>query len=435
MKYIHTLLLLLLAASASAQTLRQCIEQALQNNYELQIQRNDEEIARNNVSWANAGATPSVDATASYKPAWRTMERTVSRATGEATTQSGALDNALNALVSLDWTLFDGFRMQTSYKQYQILQQQGELGTRMVIEDLIADVASEYYFYLEQVIRQQHLLYSMNLSRERLRIADLKYQTGRLSGLDRQLALADFHADSIAYIAQDEALTSSRIRLNNLMANEANLSQPITLSDTTISLRTDLALADLWQQTLAANASVLRAAQNQQLAELDLRKVLSRNYPYLRLNAQYGYNHTFYGRAANSQQSSLGLNAGLTVGFNLFDGNRRRERRNAELTIQNRKLQSQQLELDLHTRLITFWEAYTNDLTLLSLQRENLTIARRNYDSAMERFKVGELSGFDLRQVQKTLLDAEERVLQAQYDAKMCEISLLLISGRIAEYM
>ena len=435
MKYIHTLLLLLFAASASAQTLRQCIEQALQNNYELQIQRNDEEIARNNVSWANAGATPSVDATASYKPAWRTMERTVSRATGEATTQSGALDNALSALVSLDWTLFDGFRMQTSYKQYQILQQQGELGTRMVIEDLIADVASEYYFYLEQVIRQQHLLYSMNLSRERLRIADLKYQTGRLSGLDRQLALADFHADSIAYIAQDEALTSSRIRLNNLMANEANLSQPITISDTTISLRTDLALADLWQQTLAANASVLRTAQNQQLAELDLRKVLSRNYPYLRLNAQYGYNHTFYGRAANSQQSSLGLNAGLTVGFNLFDGNRRRERRNAELTIQNRKLQSQQLELDLHTRLITFWEAYTNDLTLLSLQRENLTIARRNYDSAMERFKVGELSGFDLRQVQKTLLDAEERVLQAQYDAKMCEISLLLISGRIAEYM
>lgn len=435
MKYIHTLLLLLFAASASAQTLRQCIEQALQNNYELQIQRNDEEIARNNVSWANAGATPSVDATASYKPAWRTMERTVSRATGEATTQSGALDNALSALVSLDWTLFDGFRMQTSYKQYQILQQQGELGTRMVIEDLIADVASEYYFYLEQVIRQQHLLYSMNLSRERLRIADLKYQTGRLSGLDRQLALADFHADSIAYIAQDEALTSSRIRLNNLMANEANLSQPITLSDTTISLRTDLALADLWQQTLAANASVLRTAQNQQLAELDLRKVLSRNYPYLRLNAQYGYNHTFYGRAANSQQSSLGLNAGLTVGFNLFDGNRRRERRNAELTIQNRKLQSQQLELDLRTRLTTFWEAYTNDLTLLSLQRENLTIARRNYDSAMERFKVGELSGFDLRQVQKTLLDAEERVLQAQYDAKMCEISLLLISGRIAEYM
>lgn len=435
MKYIHTLLLLLFAASASAQTLRQCIEKALQNNYELQIQRNDEEIARNNVSWANAGATPSVDATASYKPAWRTMERTVSRATGEATTQSGALDNALSALVSLDWTLFDGFRMQTSYKQYQILQQQGELGTRMVIEDLIADVASEYYFYLEQVIRQQHLLYSMNLSRERLRIADLKYQTGRLSGLDRQLALADFHADSIAYIAQDEALTSSRIRLNNLMANEANLSQPITLSDTTISLRTDLALADLWQQTLAANASVLRTAQNQQLAELDLRKVLSRNYPYLRLNAQYGYNHTFYGRAANSQQSNLGLNAGLTVGFNLFDGNRRRERRNAELTIQNRKLQSQQLELDLRTRLTTFWEAYTNDLTLLSLQRENLTIARRNYDSAMERFKVGELSGFDLRQVQKTLLDAEERVLQAQYDAKMCEISLLLISGRIAEYM
>ena len=417
-----------------AQTLQQCIERALENNYELKIQRNDEEIARNNVSWSNAGATPSIDATASYKPSWRTMERSVSRATGEATTQTNTLDNALSAGVSLDWTIFDGFKMQTSYKQYQLLQQQGELGTRMAIEDLIADIASEYYYYLEQVMRKQNLMYSMSLSRERLRIADLNYETGRLSGLDRQLALADFHTDSIAYIAQDEALTSSCIRLNKLMASQ-NLNAPIVLRDTTISLLSNLSLETLWEQTLSANSSILKAAQNTQLAELDLKKVLARNYPYLKLNAQYGYNHTFYDRAANSQQSSLAFNGGLTVGFNIFDGKRRRERRNAELTIENRKLQGQQLELDLHSRLTTFWEAYRNDLKLLNLQNENLQIARKNYESAMERYKVGDLSGFDLRQVQDKLLDAEQRVLGVQYDAKICEISLLLISGQLTYYL
>ena len=434
-KTLFTVILTLLySIQVGAQSLRECIELALQNSFELQIHRNDEEIAGNKVSWSNAGALPTIETTAAYRPTWRTMERSVSRATGQATTQNNAIDNALSAGVSLDWTLFDGYSIQTTYKQYQLLQQQGELNTRIAIEDLIADIASEYYYYLQQVIRKKNLMYSMSLSRERLRIADLNYETGRLSGLDRKLALADFHADSIAYIAQDEALTSSRIRLNSLMTN-SRLDAPITLIDTTISLRQDLSIDDLWEKTLAANSTILKAAQNTRLAELDLKKVLSRNYPYLRLNAQYGYNHTFYDRAANSQTSNLTLNGGLTLGFNIFDGRRRRERRNAELSIQNSKLQSQQIELNLHSRLITFWEAYCNDLKLIDLQNENLTIARSNYEAAMERYKLGDLSGFDLRQVQDKLLDAEQRVLNVLYDAKISEISLLQISGHLTDYL
>lgn len=215
----------------------------------------------------------------------------------------------------------------------------------------------------------------------------------------------------------------------------SRLDAPITLIDTTISLRQDLSIDDLWDKTLAANSTILKAAQNTRLAELDLKKVLSRNYPYLRLNAQYGYNHTFYDRAANSQTSNLTLNGGLTLGFNIFDGRRRRERRNAELSIQNSKLQSQQIELNLHSRLIMFWEAYCNDLKLIDLQNENLTIARSNYEAAMERYKLGDLSGFDLRQVQDKLLDAEQRVLNVLYDAKISEISLLQISGNLTDYL
>ena len=41
----------------------------------------------------------------------------------------------------------------------------------------------------------------------------------------------------------------------------------------------------------------------------------------------------------------------------------------------------------------------------------------------------------EMREAQKSLLDAEERILSAEYDTKLCEISLLQISGKVARYM
>ena len=53
----------------------------------------------------------------------------------------------------------------------------------------------------------------------------------------------------------------------------------------------------------------------------------------------------------------------------------------------------------------------------------------------MERYLLGDLSGIEMREAQKSLLDAEERILSAQYNTKLCEISLLQISGGILHYL
>lgn len=414
--------------------LKDCIERGLQNNYQLQIVRNQEQMARNNATLANAGALPTLDAAAAMKPTLDQFERSTLRSTGVETEYENVFDYNTSGNVSLSWTLFDGFKIQTNYRQLKLLEQQGETATRIAVEDLISDITSEYYNYLQQIIRRANYRYALSLSRERLRIAELNYQTGRFSGLDYHQARVDFNSDSSSYVRQREVVQASRIRLNTLMAN-TDVTQRIVVPDSTIRVRDDLLLESLWQQTLDANASLINASQNTMIAEQDLKKVRSRNYPYLKLNTQYGYTNYQYDINSYSERETLGFTGGLTLGINLWDGNRRRERRNAELTIQNRKLQRQQLELDLRANLTTFWLAYRNNLNLLKLQRENLEIAESNLEIAMERYKLGNLSGFDMRQVQKNLLDAEERVLQVEYDAKLCEISLLLISGGISYYL
>ena len=233
---------------------------------------------------------------------------------------------------------------------------------------------------------------------------------------------------------QQESVEASRIRLNELMAN-ADMQQSITVNDSIIDLKPLLSLEELWNLTLKNNSSLLKAAQNKQIAALDMKAVKSRNYPYLKLNAGYGYTLNKYEISANSRRDNLGLNFGVTMGFNLFDGNRKRQIKNARIAIENAQLQQNDLQQSLRADLCNLWQAYQNNIQMLKLERENLIVAIENHEIASERYMLGNLSGIEMREAQKSLLDAEERILTAEYDTKMCEISLLQLSGNITKYL
>lgn len=416
-----------------ALSLRSCLERGLENNYSLRITRNEEQVSKNNATLGNAGYLPTLDFSAGYSGSLENTTAKV-RDTGETVKQNGIFDQTLNAGVNLNWTLFDGFNITANYQKLKELERQGETNTRIAIEDLIASLAAEYYNYVQQKIRLQNFRYAVSLSKERLRIVEERYHIGNFSRLDYQQAKVDFNADSAKYMKQQELLHTSRIQLNELMANK-DVDQPLTIEDSIIRVKTDLRFGELWDATLRTNASLLWAEQNNRLAQLDYKKVLSRNYPYLRMNTGYGYTFNKYDVNANSQRGNLGLNFGVTVGFNIFDGNRRREKNNARIAIKNARLQREQLEQGLKADLSNLWQAYQNNIEMLNLERQNLVAAKENHEIAMERYMLGNLSGIEMREAQKSLLDAEERILSAEYDTKLCEISLLQISGKITRYL
>lgn len=64
---------------------------------------------------------------------------------------------------------------------------------------------------------------------------------------------------------------------------------------------------------------------------------MSRDYPYVRLNAGYGYTLNRYELSSTKKRDNWGLNAGITIGFNLFDGKRKmqKEMRNWPLNMPN----------------------------------------------------------------------------------------------------
>ncbi|MCD8032645.1 MAG: TolC family protein [Bacteroides sp.] len=413
--------------------LQDCLEVGLENNYSLQIVRNLEESAHNDVTWGNAGFLPTLDASASYQGALDNTDYKY-RESGETLSQNGVYDQTMNVGLSLNWTLFDGFRILSNYKRLKELEQQGEINTRIAIEDYITNLTAAYYNLVQQKIRLKNLAYAVSLSKERLRIVEERYNIGNFSRLDLLQARVDFNADSATYMKQQEVLYSARIELNELMPNQ-NIDQYIVVSDSIINVNMLLHFEELWNATLMSNASLLKAEQNNTLAELDFKMISSRDYPYVRFSTGYGYTFNKYNVGTYERRGNLGLNAGLTVGFRIFDGNRKRERQNARIVIDNAQLQRQELELSLRADISNLWQAYRNNIELVYLERENLTAARENHEIAVERYMLGDLSGIEMREAQKSLLDAEERILTAEYDTKLCEISLLQISGMVTRYL
>ena len=414
-------------------TLKSCLEIGLEKNYSLRIVRNEEQISKNNATIANAGYLPTLDLSAGFSGNVNDTE-TETRSTGEKAKTTGVFDKTLNAGLNLNWTLFDGFKIQANYARLKELEQQGETLTRIAIEDFIANLTAEYYNYIQQQIRLKNFHYAMSLSKERLRIVEERYIVGNFSRLDLQQARVDYNADRAQYMKQQESVKTSLIRLNELMANE-DMTESVTVNDSIIDLNTLLTFDELWQSTLKSNASLLKSEQNKKLASLEMKAVTSRNYPYLKLNAGYGYTLNKYEISSTSRRDNLGFNFGVTMGFNLFDGNRRREIKNARIAIENANLQQDDMRQSLRADLSNLWQAYQNNLEMLKLERENLIAAVENHEIASERYMLGNLSGIEMREAQKSLLDAEERILASEYDTKMCEISLLQLSGKITQYL
>jgi len=436
-RYFSVILFFSLSLMLEAQkvmNLEDCLRIGLENNYDLRMVRNEEQISDNNVTLGNAGFLPTIGLNGGYNYRESNSDQ-FPKENAETLKSRGSTTQTLDAGINLSQPLFEGFKVQTQYKRLQELKTIGELNTRLEVENFIANLAAEYFNYVQQNIRLDNLKYAVQLSEERLRIVEARYQIGSLSRLDFQQAKVDFNADSSLLIQQYEVLNTSRIRLNELMGVE-NVEQPFVTEDTLIYFNAGLSKDRLYENMMAENTLLKLVEKDKVLSELDLKTLQSQNYPYLKLNAEYGFTHYDYNTGTIDKQRNWGPTVGLTLGFTVFDGlNRKREQKNTRIAIENRQLAIEKQQLSLQSNFANMWMAYQNNIELVKLEYESLENARINYEIAIDRYKLGDLSGLELREAQNSLLEAGQRLVSAQYRTKLYEISLMQISGQIEEYL
>ncbi|MDR1225661.1 MAG: TolC family protein [Prevotellaceae bacterium] len=413
--------------------LQRCVEQAIERNFDVKISRNRADAAANNASPGNAGYLPTVDGNAGYSGTFNNFQNTYSR-TGADAKYDNNHTGSYNLGVGLTWKIFDGFNMSATLSRYKDLQQIGELSTKLSVEQLVAEVTAMYYDVVQRKIRMKNLRQSLDLSRFRLRIAQEQFYYGSRSRIEVLQAEADFNADSSTYATYAEGIKQLKIRLKEKL--QVPFNQAIYVQDTMLTVQRNLELATLEQLATLNNTSLKIYDKNRDVSAQERKQVEAGRYPYLNFNAGYGYSGNSYSTGSNTRYENLGFNYGLTLGIKIYDGsNQRRMERNAVLEQKNRELEYEHQQLQVQTDLQQLYSNYLHYINLLQLEQHNKDLAEQKVDLAMEQYKHGQLTSIGLREFQRTLLDAQDRVVNALYQTKYAEIYLMQLCGMSQIYM
>jgi outer membrane protein TolC len=408
-------------------TLEDAITIALKNNYDIKLVKNDIDIAKNNVSLANAGILPVV--TGSFSTGGSRQNTVQTQSSGTQRVTDGARSTNLAYGVGLDWTVFDGFKMFATYDRLKALEQQGQLNAKTQILTTISDVISGYY----NLAKQQKLVVaadsSLDISNMRLRIANNKLELGRGSKLDVLAAKVDYNTDTSAYLQQKNLLVNYMVTLNQILARDVNIK--FSVNDQ-INIDNNLNYTDLITQTEQLNPSLKNAYLNKKIAELNLKEVRGNRYPQISLNGGYDFNRSTTPTGFNTQFRGNGLTYGVTASINIFNGFlQRQNERNAKISINSADISLAKTKQDIDAQLASAYQNYTTYLELVKVEQGNVDIAKQNLDITLEKYRLGSIAPLELREAQRNSIDASNRYLEIQYQAKLAEISLKEISGTL----
>ena len=408
-------------------SLEQAITIGLANNFDIRIAKNEEKVNEINHQIGNAGMLPTVNVAGVQNFSRQNIDATTGQ--GNELVIDGAQASSFNLNGNIVWNLFDGGAMFFNYQNLGELTNLSRLDSRLIMEEALTNIITAYYRVYIESERFKALENTIEISKERLDVADAGYEIGRTSKLERQQAQVDFNADRSAFIQQKEILTEAKINLKLLLAVDPTEDFII---DTFFELNEIESFTLLEESTLLNNTMIQIANSNTRIAYNQVKLANADRWPVLSFEGGGSY-----GRAQNPagflvRSQTDGFNYGLAVRWNIFNGGDVRRRNQISMVNrENAYLQSEKARLQVKGDLSNFYTSYVNNKELALLEEENLEVAKENAEIALERYKIGKSNPLELREAQVNALDAEIRLLSARYNVKIAEVNLLRVSGKL----
>ncbi len=433
-KYNITIILFLFSLTSYGQAIlspEQAISAALENNYLIKISNAQIKIAETNNTKGNAGMLPTITGNANKNYNVNNTQLTFFDEKLPIIDRKGVQNNTGNIGLSFAWTLFDGKGMYIARDQLGKLQSLAENNAKTLITNTVAQVLNAYYDVVRGEKRVKNLKKGLEISNDRLKLSKDRYEVGQGSRVDFLSAQVDYNQDKSDVIAAEQAVNNTKMALNTLMVKTPN--NAIATVDS-ILIDQFLDLENIKASVIANNPNLKQVRLNNNLAELDIKMMKAGQMPTLDLLSGYNYN-TFNNGAGAPQQTKnsqiFALNYGLRASVNIFDGhNQKRRIENSKLNAEINQIQEKDLLNQLNLIVERSFQNYKNALELIKLETENYKIAHLNTEIAFERYRVGNSSAYELREVQRNAVAAETRLIEAEYSAKINEIELNRLSGK-----
>ena len=416
----------------------EALELVLENNFGIKVSKNTTEIVKNNSSILNSGYLPSLSISSGGN---YTGSDTEIAFPGQFDDQGNPIPNRVfedqetqrfNAGLNLNYTLFDGLGRRYTYKRLKEEYALSELQLRETIEFTTLQLF-EVYFNIAQLTESQKISQeTLDISKERLRRAEVAFIHGQGNKLSVLNAQVDVTNDSINLIQVNQQLGNTKRDLNLLMNQPINQDFDVGLD---VSFVNSLQIESWLETAEQFNIELLKQKSNSQINAYDIKINQSGYLPTVGLIGSYGWNlnkspATAFFPGTNNTTYSLGVGASLS--WNVFDGGRTLTRvKNAKLSFNNQELIQQETKMSFERDLENALQNSINTKEIFEIQNKQVETATYNFERSEEQYKLGSITAIEFRQAQINLANAQNQRTIAKYRAKLSELQLIQITGQL----
>jgi outer membrane protein len=413
--------LLLVGLSASAQqkkwSLQECVDYALENN--ITILQGENSILNNeqNIDAAKGQFLPSVSGFVGHTLSLGNRELFPGQFVDRT-------DNSTNASISLNQTVFNGFRLTNLYKQSQLNLETSKLELNRIKDDISLNVVNAYLNVLFNI--------------ENLEIAKAQYSFSKKQ-LDQVRDLVDAGVQPQANVYDAEATLSSDLQSvtvaeNNYELALLSLSQLLQLPYEGFEVEV-IELDNPSSELMYNNASpivsyaldnryeIKVAQKNIENSALNIEISKSGYLPTVSFNYAFGSNvfftnlidteDSFFNQLNNQKGHRFSLNVSVPI-FSQFQNKTNVAK--AKIQEENAQLNLKQAKLDVEANVQRAFTDAKAALRAYEAAKSSLQSQKIAFQNSQERYDIGAMNAFDLEQSRLRLVNAESSLVNAKYD-------------------
>ena len=422
MKVYYTIISVLLSITLSAQeslTLEKALSIGLENNYDIKIADVDIQIAENSNTWARAGKTPTIDLQGSFT---NNLVRDNNPASFlQGTYYNGSLGVSANA----NWVLYNGGRIKLNKEQLMRSVDQQKLNKATGINNLFRAIYQGYYTVIFQQEQLEVLRQVFDLSKRRLDYENAKRDYGVSNSFNLVQFESSVMVDSNSVISQIQLVETAKRNLYQILNIKGNIDYQFEERLSTVPEEIDEGQLKklMSEENYTLKSLEMIAALNQintQIAKAATKPVFS-------ISGSLGFSENGFKFFAENPQTGEGFpfldsnrytgNFNANIVYNLYDGGVRKDDiQNAKLREEIDRLGILEAKAELENQLEILIDNYKNQLQILNITDRQIALSKRNLDITEERFKAGQVTSIDFRNVQNQFLNAAFSKVAAIYN-------------------
>lgn len=409
-------------------SLENAIKIGLVQNFDIQLTQKGIEINELQNTWGQAGRYPTIGLNIQ-------QGNNISDQSNNPTAfiQQLLISNSLQSGVSLNWVLFNGFRVQANKEKLEQLEFQSEGQSALVIENTIQGIILNYYSANLQKEKLVLLNNVLELSRAKWNHEKAKQDLGLALKFDLLQYESAYLTDSSNILLQKLALTNSLNNLNLLMG--VNVGAQWNLIDDMDIQSSSYEFESLKNKMLSNNQNIKNEYINLEILSKDISLAKATMYPVLSFGAGASSNLSSF-KLGNDRLGGSTLNyyGNFTLSFTLYDGGKVKRGIKA-LEIQNEvnEIQMNKLKSTLTVELSNQYNLYNTRLEILKIAKLAFKVAEQNFDIASLKENAGIINSFMLREIESSYLAAGIAMVEAGFNMVESQTNISRLTGGLVD--